>query len=73
MPKMKATLPLVVFTLFTLISSGQNNLAQSTKNDPYFKFPSNLTAADYLPKTILFKVKPEFRSICEPTRIDILD
>ncbi|MGD0710963.1 MAG: S8 family serine peptidase [Bacteroidales bacterium] len=36
----------------------------------YFKMPSNFTADDYMANTIIFKVKPEFRSSCQEKAIN---
>ena len=68
---MKAILIIVSLSLFTLVCSGQNNNTFNIlDNKPYFKIPLNITTEDYLPKTIIFKIKPEYRDICQTNRID---
>ena len=68
---MRAILTFVSLILFTLICSGQNdNTFNILDNKPYFKIPSNITTEDYLPKTIIFKIKPEYRNICQSNRIE---
>src|ERR1035437_5807925 len=44
----------------------QNIFAQGK----YFKIPANFTINDYRAKTIIFKVKPEFRSSCQNKAIN---
>ena len=67
---MKITFTFQLFIIFVSISFGQNNSDKLIKNQVYFKFPSNLTDEDYLPKTIIFKIKPEHRSLCNNSRIE---
>jgi hypothetical protein len=37
----------------------------------FFRFPQGVTAEDYVPNTIIIKVKPEFRTQCEANRIAV--
>ena len=68
---MKTTFTLLLFSIFASISLGQNNSGQITKkNETYFKFQSNVTKEDYLPQTIIFKIKPEYRHLCNNYRIE---
>jgi len=57
---------LVIYLLFSSYS-----FAQFTKpSGKYFRMPDNITSKDYLPNTIIFKVKPEFRAVCRKNAID---
>ncbi|MEI6851629.1 MAG: S8 family serine peptidase [Bacteroidota bacterium] len=60
-----ATRVLLTFLLlgFQAIVFGQNS--------KYFNLPSQATENDYLNKTIILKVKPEFRANCTESTIDI--
>ena len=67
---MKTTITFLLFTIFFIVSQAQNNSKQLKKqSEDYFKIPENLTQEDYVPKTIIFKVKPEFREACDNSRI----
>src|SRR3954465_4367651 len=46
------------------------SLAFSQQSRPYI-MPGNITPGDYFQKTIVFKVKPEFRSQCSEESIRI--
>ena len=62
------------FLLFSIVAYGsfcQNNFNQViNENKVYFEFPPDITRDDYLPKTIIFKIKPDFRNSCYNHRID---
>ena len=62
----------ILFIFISALSFAQNNLSNEEikKQEPYFKLPANINSEDYLPQTIIFKIKPEFRAICENNRID---
>ncbi|HKR05967.1 MAG TPA: S8/S53 family peptidase [Bacteroidia bacterium] len=66
---MKQKLQLAIISLFivTFAASAQNKIKSAA---PYFRMPANLTGSDYLPKTIVFKVKPEFRNACKTTSVE---
>lgn len=53
---------------FTTFAQGQ--LSQPLKAKKQFVLASNLTTKDYTPKTILFKVKPQYRGISNSTKIN---
>jgi len=58
-------------TIIIYLLSAENSFAQFTKSTgKYFRMPSGITSNDYLPKTIIFKVKPEFRSVCRKNAIN---
>ena len=52
---------------FTVASFSQQKI-----NSGYFKMPSTVKKGDYFDKTIVFKVKPQFRAQCSDTGISIV-
>jgi len=51
--------------------SASYSFAQFAKpSGKHFQVNKNITSSDYIPKTIIFKVKPEFRAICRKNAID---
>ena len=70
---MKTTFTFLLFSIFASVSFTQDHFDQATKkNEEYFKLPPNVTKEDYLPKTIIFKVKPDYRDFCNNDRIENL-
>jgi serine protease len=66
----------ITYSLLGLMSisqfttSAQGQLSQPLKARKQFIMPSNLTVNDYSAKTIVFKVKPQYRSITSNTKIN---
>lgn len=66
----------ITYSLLGLMSvaqfttSAQGQLSQPLKARKQFTMPSNLTINDYSSKTIVFKVKPQYRSITSNTKIN---
>ncbi len=66
----------ITYSLLGLMSvaqfttSAQGQLSKPLKARKQFTMPSNLTANDYSTKTIVFKVKPQYRSISSNTKIN---
>ncbi len=56
--------------LFVLAFSG-NLFSQEKISKRYFRMPQGITESDYLPKIIIVKVQPEFRSFCSAEKISI--
>lgn len=48
-------------------------IAQNNRSTPgaHFKMPANVNASDYLSNTIVFKVKPEYRSSCNKSSVNV--
>src|SRR6185436_4046866 len=67
---MNKKLPLTIIALLFIIqvANAQNRIKNGTSG---FRMPAGLTATDYLPKTIVFKVKPEYRTACKTTSVEI--
>ncbi|MDD5571647.1 MAG: S8 family serine peptidase [Bacteroidales bacterium] len=66
--RIKITSAIIFFgILFSLVSFSQT--MQKKQDAKYFTMPVNLNVGDYLPKTIIVRVKPEFRGVCENSRI----
>ncbi|MFA6924040.1 MAG: S8 family serine peptidase [Bacteroidales bacterium] len=53
--------------LFSLVSFSQILLKK--QDAKYFTMPVDINTGEYIPKTIIVKVKPEFRGVCENSRI----
>lgn len=64
-PKFTLTLAIICISFFTATAQGQRKVSP-----PVFRMPSNVSETDYLSKTIVFKVKPEFRSECSRTSVN---
>lgn len=66
----------ITYSLLGLMSisqfttSAQGQLSQPLKARKQFIMPSNLTINDYTSKTIVFKVKPQYRGISSNTKIN---
>jgi hypothetical protein len=66
----------ITYSLLGLMSisqfttSAQGQLSQPLKARKQFIMPSNLTINDYTSKTIVFKVKPQYRSLTSNTKIN---
>ena len=69
---MKTTYTIVLLSILASTGLTQNTSTFGIikKGDPSFEFPSNITTEDYFPKTIIFKIKHEFREICHSQRIE---
>ncbi|MEO5572139.1 MAG: S8/S53 family peptidase [Bacteroidia bacterium] len=65
--KQKLLFTIIFLPILSLVTSAQNNLINGT---PVFRMPQHLTAADYLSNTIVFKIKPEYRSACKTTSVE---
>ena len=61
---------LFLATVFLLVSSGFSQKGTAHKTMKVFHLPDIITVSDYLPKTIIFKVKPEYRYACKAKSID---
>ncbi|MBK7886783.1 MAG: hypothetical protein IPJ86_05590 [Bacteroidetes bacterium] len=61
---MKKHLALTVIMLLTpfILSAG-------TSGNTAYKLPEGITSSDYMSRTIIFRVKPEFRSLCTENAI----
>jgi serine protease len=59
-----------IMSVAQFTSSAQGQLSQPLKARKQFIMPSNLTANDYTSKTVVFKVKPQYRSITSNTKIN---
>ena len=57
---MKHLLNFILILSISLIAKGQK----------LYRLPQHITADDYAPKTIILKVNPAFRSLCNNTKID---
>jgi len=64
--KLKSTLTSGLCIFFFIASAQNNRIA------PVFSMPKGIMQTDYLEKTIVFKVKPEFRNACSRTSVNIL-
>ena len=53
-----------------LTTSAQGQLSQPLKARKLFTLPSTLTVNDYASKTIVFKVKPQYRGVTSNTKIN---
>jgi serine protease len=53
-----------------LHSLAQGQLSQPLKARKQFNMPSNLTVNDYSSKTIIFKLKPQYRNIASNTKVN---
>lgn len=62
------TLGLIGFLQYTTIAQGQ--LSKPLKARKQFVIPSNVTSQDYLPNTIILKLKPQYRNIASLKKID---
>jgi serine protease len=66
----------ITYSLLGLMSisqfttSAQGQLSQPLKARKQFTMPSNLTINDYASKTIVFKVKPQYRGMTSNTKIN---
>lgn len=61
-----------VTAFFTLsLAVCQLSFSQQKINRQYFEMPEGITESDYLTKTIIVKVKPEFRDYCSAEKINI--
>lgn len=61
---------LILATNGFIFASGRNGLSNQT-GYAEFSMPAGLNASDYLPNTIVFKVKPEFRNFCEGGSVNL--
>lgn len=59
------TIRLIFLLLLSGVFAGQESSAQN------FRLPSHLSADDYLPGKIIFKVLPEYRSACRTAGVDV--
>lgn len=59
---------ILLVLLFSSLSFSQSKI--TSKTSPY-KIPAGVKASDYLPNTILVKVKPNYRGVCEKSKINI--
>lgn len=59
---------LIALMQFTAIAQGQ--LSKPLKARKQFIIPSNVTSKDYLPNTIVLKLKPQYRNIAGQKNID---
>ncbi|MES2760702.1 MAG: S8/S53 family peptidase [Bacteroidota bacterium] len=66
----------ITYSLLGLMSLAQSNsvaqgqLSQPLKARKQFVLPANITSKDYSTKTIVFKVKPQYRNITSNTKIN---
>ncbi|MBA3900835.1 MAG: S8 family serine peptidase, partial [Bacteroidetes bacterium] len=58
----------ILFSFFSLFSFAQGH--EKLRLD-YFRMPENISAEDYLPQTIIIKLKPEFASKAKSRSVDI--
>jgi serine protease len=67
---------LITYSLLGLMSmaqfttAAQGQLSQPLKARKQFIMPTNLTVNDYSAKTVVFKVKPQYRSITSNTKVN---
>lgn len=62
------TLGIIGFLQYSTIAQGQ--LSKPLKARKQFIIPSNVTSKDYLPNTIILKLKPQYRNIAGLKKID---
>lgn len=69
---MKAIFTVILIGFFATTCLSQNNPAPGkSKAEPvYFKFPPGISNEDYLPRTIILKIKPEYRNSCRNNVIE---
>lgn len=53
-----------------LTTSAQGQLSSPIKAKKLFSIPQGVSSKDYLPQTIIFKVKPQHRNICQNNAIN---
>lgn len=70
MKAQRIILKLLTYCCIFLLFIGTNNTCFSQSK---FKLASNINADDYAPKTIIFKVKPQYRAICQVNKIDDIE
>ena len=56
---------LFLAAVMLLVCSGFSQKGTPHKTMKVFHLPDIITSSDYLPKTIIFKVKPEYRYACK--------
>ena len=61
----------VFFTVSSLVYSHSIKEGNNGHEKKYFKLAANITENDYLPQTIIVKVKAQYRSACTKNGINI--
>jgi len=61
---------LSAFIILSLAFS-QNSFSQQKTNHRYFRMPGGITQSDYMSKTVIAKLKPEFRQFSSANKISI--
>ncbi|MCE9539904.1 MAG: hypothetical protein K8R85_11900 [Bacteroidetes bacterium] len=71
MIKLKQSLVVIVFIVIGIYNVFSQSINSDNKyTGSSFKMPENIKSGDYIEKTVIIKVKPQFRSICLSDKIE---
>ncbi|MBI4945649.1 MAG: S8 family serine peptidase [Bacteroidetes bacterium] len=71
-PSFFSTLVFISFSVLTFAGNKAEVIIPGDHTPKYFKMASNVKEGDYLPNTIIFKVKPQYRQNCKVNSVDNL-
>src|ERR1035437_5230885 len=71
MLKLKKLFTIIIIIVISISGVfAQTNKSDSKLLEVHFKMPEGIKAGDYIEKTIIVKVLPQFRSICSVDKIE---
>ena len=70
MLKPKKPITILIATVISMFGLSAQNNKPGLKLESHFKMPAGLTPGDYIEKTVIVKVLPQFRSVCSADKIE---